>query len=285
VHVDPIEKKPLFHFLPTSRAFSIAATGCNFRCLNCQNWEISQVRPEDVRHYDLFPEKVVDEALAAGAQAIAYTYSEPLTFFEYMLDTARLAKQKGLKNLLISNGYVNPEPLFALCEVLDAANINLKSFDDDLYRRLNGGRLKPVLETFQTLHEQNIHFEMTTLVVPGYVDDEKMIRDMCKWIVDHLGKDHPLHFLRFFPQYKLDRLAPTPVSTLEQMRQTAQKEGIRYVYIGNVPGHEANHTWCANCGALVVKRQGYNITFPGLADNRCKSCNTVIAGFWGMEAH
>ncbi|MFP3981674.1 MAG: AmmeMemoRadiSam system radical SAM enzyme [Desulfobacterales bacterium] len=283
VHVDPIEKKPLFHFLPQTRVFSMAATGCSFRCLNCQNWEISQARPEDIRHYDLFPEAAVQRALRTDARAIAYTYSEPLTFFEYMMDTARIARQKELKNLLVSNGYVNREPLLALCEVLDAANVNLKSFDDKLYRKLNGGRLQPVLDTFRTLNKQNVHFEMTTLIVPGYVDDPEMFRDMCKWITDNLGVNHPLHFLRFYPHYKLDRLPPTPVSTMEQMREIAMEEGIRYVYIGNVPGHDANHTYCHNCGEMIIKRQGYEVSAAGLSGGSCKFCEAEIPGVWNQE--
>ena len=283
VHVDPVEKKPLFHFLPQNRVFSMAATGCSFRCLNCQNWEISQVRPEDVRHYDLFPEAAVERALRTDTRAIAYTYSEPLTFFEYMMDTARIAGQKGIKNLLISNGYVNREPLLALCDVLDAANINLKSFDDKLYRKLNGGRLQPVLDTFKTLNEQNVHFEITTLLVPGYVDDPDMIREMCKWITDNLGVNHPLHFLRFYPHYKLDRLPPTPVPTMEKMREIAMEEGIRYVYIGNVPGHAANHTYCHNCGEMIIKRQGYEVSAAGMSGSRCRFCDTRIPGVWNEE--
>lgn len=283
VHVDPVEKKPLYHFLPQSSAFSLAATGCNFRCLNCQNWEISQVRPEDVRSYDLFPQEAVKRAQRSGADSIAYTYSEPLTFFEYTIDTARIAREKGLKNLLISNGYVNRDPLADLCEILDGANINLKSFDDKIYRKLNGGRLKPVLETLKTLDEKNVHFEITTLIVPDYVDDPEMIRSMCKWITDNLGSNHPLHFLRFFPHYKLDRLPPTPVALLEQMREIAMEEGIRYVYTGNVPDHEANHTWCHNCGELLVRRSGYEVSTSGLSDGRCKSCNTRIPGVWNSK--
>lgn len=282
VHLDPVEKKPLFHFLPQSRAFSLAATGCNFRCLNCQNWEISQVRPEEVRSYELFPEQAVERAQRANAEAIAYTYSEPITFFEYTIDTARIARENGIKNLLISNGYINRDPLLALCETLDAANINLKSFDDKIYRKLNGGTLRPVLETLKTLAGQNVHLEITTLIVPDYVDDPDMIRSMCKWITDDLGPDHPLHFLRFFPHYKLDRLPPTPVAVLEEMRSIAMEEGIRYVYIGNVPGHDANHTWCHNCGELLIERRGYNISASGISKGICKSCDTKIPGIWNM---
>lgn len=280
VNLDPIEKKPLFHFKPESLALSIAATGCNFRCLNCQNWQISQVRPEDARSYDLFPNQVVQTALARKAASIAYTYSEPITWFEYMMDTARLAKQKGIANLWISNGYINPDPLSDLCGVIDAANVNLKSFDNAIYQKLNGGLLGPVLNTFKTLHKQNIHFEMTTLVVPGYVDDPKMIRQMCRWILDNLGPDHPLHFLRFFPQYKLDHLPPTPVSVLTEFRKIAMDTGIRYVYVGNVPGHKGNHTYCHHCGKLLIERKGYYMPTHNMINDKCKFCGGSIPGIW-----
>jgi len=259
LNVDPIEKKPLFHFKPRSKAFSLATTGCNFRCLNCQNWEISQSKPTEVRHHELFPNDVVKAAIQSGSESIAYTYSEPTTFFEYMIDTSRLAKAKGISNLWISNGYINKKPLLEFCKVLDGANVNLKSFSDAIYRKLNGGRLQPVLNTFKTLHEQKIHFEMTNLVVPGYTDDPDMVKKMCEWILNNLGPDHPLHFLRFFPRYKLDRLPPTPVSTLTSFRQLAMQGGIRYVYVGNVPGHEGNNTFCHNCKKLLIERQGYYI--------------------------
>ena len=280
VNLDPIEKKPLFHFHPRSQALSIAATGCNFRCLNCQNWQISQVKPEAVRHYDLFPMAVVQKAIENQAASIAYTYSEPTTYFEYMLDTATIARKEGIYNLWVSNGFINPKPLQALCKVLDAANVNLKSFSDAVYRKLNGGRLKPVLETFKAMHDQGVHFEMTTLVVPGYVDDPEMIKSMCEWILENLGPNHPLHFLRFFPRYKLDRLPPTPVAKLTEFRNLAMKLGIRYVYVGNVPGHEGNHTYCHNCGRLLIKRTGYHIPEYNLNDDVCKFCNTKIPGIW-----
>ncbi len=279
-NTDPIEKKPLFHFKPETKAFSIATTGCNFRCLNCQNWEISQSKPHEVRHIELFPEQAVQESIRAGAESIAYTYSEAITFFEYMIDTAKLARSQGIFNLLISNGYINKKPLIDLCRVLDAANINLKSFSDDIYRKLNGGRLKPVLNTFKTLHEQNVHFEMTTLLVPGYVDDEDMTKKMCAWILENLGPDYPLHFLRFFPKYKLDRLPPTPLSTLTRFRELAMEEGIRYVYVGNVPGHEGNNTYCHQCKKLLIQRQGYYIPVNNMNGSKCKFCNTLIPGKW-----
>ena len=258
----------------------MATTGCNFRCLNCQNWEISQVKPHEIRHIDLFPQNAVQAAQNAGAVSIAYTYSEPTTFFEYMLDTARLAREKGLANLWISNGYINKKPLVELCKVLDGANVNLKSFSDAIYRKLNGGRLEPVLNTFKTLHELKVHFEMTTLVVPGYVDDPEMVKAMCGWILDNLGPDHPLHFLRFFPRYKLDRLPPTPVSTLVRFREIAMAEGIHYVYLGNVPNHNGNHTYCHQCGKLLIERQGYYIPTYNLTGNRCRFCNSIIPGVW-----
>jgi pyruvate formate lyase activating enzyme len=280
VNVDPIEKKPLFHFKPQSKAFSIATTGCNFRCLNCQNWEISQAKPHEVRYYELFPADVIKTAQRAECESIAYTYSEAVTFFEYMIDTARIARDNRISNLWISNGYINRKPLLELCRVLDGANVNIKSFSDDIYRKLNGGRLQPVLNTFKTLHEQGIHFEITNLVVPGYVDDADMVKQMCQWILENLGPDYPLHFLRFFPKYKLDRLPATPISILIRFRKLAMDEGIRYVYVGNVSFPEGNNTYCHNCKKLLIERIGYSISTYNLDENRCKYCQTVIPGRW-----
>ena len=280
VNIDPVEKKPLYHFLPGSRVFSLAVAGCNFRCLNCQNWQISQFKPEQVHHRELMPDKAVAEAQQTDCHAIAYTYSEPITFFEYMLAISSRAKSIGLKNLWISNGYINQEPLQALCRVLHGANVNLKAYSDQIYRQLNGGRLDPVLKTFQTLDKEGVHFEITNLIVPEYTDDEEMVKQMCDWILNHVGPDYPLHFLRFFPRYKLDRLAPTPISVLVRFRELAIAEGIHYVYLGNVPGHEGNHTFCHQCKRLIIERRGYHLPQYHLTGNQCRFCETVIPGVW-----
>ena len=283
VHVDPIEKKPLYHFFPQTKIFSLATTGCNFRCLNCQNWTISQKKPEEVRFRELFPPDAISYAGKRDIPSIAYTYSEPVTYYEYMFDTARLANEAGMYNVLISNGYINPDPLRKLAKFLNGANINLKSYKDSIYRKLNGGRLQPVLETLKILSELDVWFEMTTLVVPGYADDKEMTKEMCGWILKELGPGYPLHFLRFFPQYKLDRLSPTPVGTLETLRDIALKEGIHYVYIGNVPVHEASNTFCHNCKKIIVRRRGYFIDEMNIEKGRCRFCRTIIPGRWANK--
>ena len=279
-HVDPIEKKPLNHFYPGTSIFSIATTGCNFRCLNCQNWEISQRRPEDVRHGELFPADVVKEAKKRETPSIAYTYSEAITYYEYMYNTATLAREAGLKNVLVSNGYINKGPLLELARYIDGANINLKSFDNRIYKCLNGGTLQPVLNTFKTLHKEGVWFEITTLVIPTYVDDPEMVKRMCGWILKELGPDYPLHFLRFFPQYKLTRLPPAPITALEHLRDVAIKEGIHYVYLGNVPGHKGCHTYCHNCGRILIERKGYFLRQRNIKNGRCRFCKTPIPGRW-----
>jgi pyruvate formate lyase activating enzyme len=280
VHVDPIEKKPLNHFYPGSSIFSIATTGCNFRCLNCQNWEISQKKPEEVHSDEMFPSEVVRETVKRGAPSIAYTYSEAITYYEYMYDTSKLAREKGLRNVLVSNGYINKGPLLKLLRYLDAANINLKSFDDHIYRSLNGGTLQPVLDTFKTFHQEGVWFEMTTLVVPTYVENVDMIKRMCGWILKELGPDYPLHFLRFYPQYQLTRLPSTPIATLENLREVALKEGIHYVYLGNVPAHPGCHTYCHGCGKLLIERKGYFLSQFHIEKGRCQFCQTAVPGRW-----
>jgi pyruvate formate lyase activating enzyme len=283
INVDPIEKKPLFHFYPGTSIYSLAAAGCNFRCLNCQNWEISQKRPEDLEHEDLFPADVIKEVKKRGLNLIAYTYSEPTSFYEYMYDTARLGKEAGFKSVVISNGYINEMPLLELSRYIDGANINLKSFEDRIYQSLNGGTLEPVLNTFKTLHGEGVWFEMTTLVVPTYIEDKDMIKRMCGWILKELGPDYPLHIIRFYPQYKLTRLPPTPVATLEAFREIAMKEGIHYVYVGNVPGNEGENTYCHNCKKILIERNGYVLKQVNLENGKCKFCGTSIPGRWTVK--
>jgi pyruvate formate lyase activating enzyme len=283
INVDPIEKKPLFHFYPGTSVYSLAAAGCNFRCLNCQNWEISQRRPEDLEHEDLFPADVIKEVKKRGLNLIAYTYSEPTSFYEYMYDTAKLGKEAGIKSVVISNGYINEMPLLELARYIDGANINLKSFEDRIYQTLNGGTLEPVLNTFKTLHGEGVWFEMTTLVVPTYIEDRDMIKRMCGWILKELGPDYPLHIIRFYPQYKLTRLPPTPVATLEAFRDIAMKEGIHYVYVGNVPGNEGENTYCHSCKKILIERNGYVLKQVNLENGKCRFCGTSIPGRWAKS--
>ena len=232
--IDPIEKKPLYHFHPGTTCLSIACTGCNFRCLNCQNHDISQVSPEEVTHDDLMPEQVVSLCLKHHCPGIAYTYTEPLTYIEYVIDTARLAHEKGLWNILVTAGYVCQEPLSDLLPYLDAANIDLKSFSDDIYQRISGGRLSVVLDTILAMKKAGVWIELTNLVIPGINDDMDMIRRMCRWMVVNGMEETPLHFSRFFPRYRMQDIPPTPIQTLHAARDIALEEGVRHVYLGNV---------------------------------------------------
>ena len=280
VHIDPIEKKPLMHFLPESRAFSIATAGCNLACLNCQNWSISQKSPRETRNFDLMPDKVVEAAIENNCESIAYTYSEPITFYEYAYDTAILASNAGIKNVMVSAGYINEEPMRKLARVIDAANIDLKSFKDSIYLKLNAGKLEPILRTLKILNEEGVWLEITNLIVPGWTDDFDMIREMCDWLYENGFADNPLHFSRFQPSYKLTQLPPTPLSTLTKARKIALDAGIKYVYIGNVPGTEAENTFCPKCHKTLIKRRGYMVLSNHIKNGKCEYCNEPIAGVW-----
>jgi len=280
INVDPIEKKPFNHFLPGSKAFSIGTAGCNLACLNCQNWTISQVSPKETRNYDLMPDKLVEQAIAAKCQSIAYTYSEPISFYEYTLDSAKLARQVGIKNVLVTAGYINPEPLTEWCKYIDAASVNLKSFDDAIYRKLNLGTLNPVLNTLKTFAELGVWLEIINLVVPGWTDNLDMIKRMCNWLVDNGLANFPLHFDRFHPDYKLTQLSATPIGVLTQARDIALAAGMKYVYIGNVPGLEAQNTICSKCNQVVVERRGFTVVKNDLAKGCCPKCGEKIAGVW-----
>jgi len=280
VHLDPIEKKPLFHFLPGTTAFSVATAGCNLKCKFCQNWEISQKCPEEVDYRFIEPQDLIERARASTSPTIAYTYTEPVIFFEYMLDCAKLTRQAGLRNIMHSNGYVNEAPLRELAKYLDAANIDLKGFSEEYYARLSDATLAPVLNTLKVLKEEGVHLEITNLVLPGFNDFPEEIQKMCLWIKENLGADTPLHFSRFFPTYKLLALNPTPVEALERARQIALDSGLKYVYIGNVGGNPAENTYCPQCGNIVIRRAGYMVLGINLTDGRCDFCKEEIRGVW-----
>jgi pyruvate formate lyase activating enzyme len=279
VHIDPIEKKPFFHFLPGTTAFSIATAGCVLSCKFCQNWQISQAKPEDTDTYDLPPDKVVTQAIANKCRSVTYTYTEPTVFYEYMYDTAVIARKQGIKNTMHSCGYINEKPLRKLSKYLDAADIDLKGFTEDFYSRICNGSLKPVLNSLVVLKEEGVWLELTNLVIPTLNDNMKNIKDMCIWIQKNLGPDTPIHFSRFFPHYKLTDLPPTPLETLVDARKTAIDAGLRYVYIGNIR-HEGESTFCPKCKKLLVERIGYFVKQNHILNGKCKFCSTAIAGVW-----
>ena len=283
VHIDPIEKKPLFHFLPSTQAFSIATAGCNFRCKHCQNWEISQFSPEETVNYYLPPAKTVELAAKYKCPTIAYTYTEPSIFYEYMIDTAKIAHKNGIKNMYHSNGSLNPEPARKLAKYLDGANIDLKGFTQEFYHEITKGYLNTVLETMKILKINNVYLEITNLIIPSYNDNPETIRKMCEWIRDNLGRDVPIHFSRFYPIYKLKNVVPTPVSKLERAWKIAKEVGLEYVYIGNVPGHKAESTYCPKDGKLLIKRIGYRILENNIVNGTCKFCGEKIPGIWNEK--
>jgi len=282
IHIDPMEKKPLYHFRPGSPVFSIATAGCNLHCLNCQNWQLSQRGGDEMETiYRADPPELIETAKAEGCESIAYTYSDPIVFYEYVYDSSELAHREGLTNVFITAAYINKKPLRKLCGVLDAANADLKAFDDGFYRRVNGATLQPVLDALVTMREEGVWLEVTNLVIPTLNDDLALIRGMVRWIRDELGEDTPLHFSRFHPQYRMRNLPPTPAEALDRARSEALDAGLHYVYIGNIPGHEGSSTHCPTDGTLLIGRTGFLITENNLtADGRCPTCNTEIPGVW-----
>ena len=281
VHIDPMEKKPLFHFLPGTPIFSMATAGCNLHCLNCQNWQLSQRSGQEMEVvYQASPEHIVSTAQENGCHSIAYTYSEPLVFYEYVRETARLAQQAGVRNVLVSAGYVNEKPLRYLCQWLDAANVDLKAFDDGFYHKVCGASLQPVLNALRILKEEGVWLEITNLIIPGMNDDLSMIRRMATWIRDELGADVPLHLSRFHPQYRMRNLPPTPAEALIRCRQEVQDVGLKHVYVGNFPGEEAESTFCPRDGTLLLRRFGFTIQENYLKEGRCPVCLQTIAGVW-----
>ncbi len=279
-NVDPVEKKPLYHFLPGTRAYSIATAGCNLVCLNCQNWTISQTSPDKTRNFDLMPEQVVKECIANNCKSIAYTYSEPVTFYEYTFETATLARAAGIKNIIKSNGYINTVPLKKLCTVIDGANIDLKAFNDSTYLKLTGGKLQPVLDSLITYREMGVWLEITNLIIPSWSDNLTEIRNMCKWLAGNGFRNTPLHLSRFYPMHKLEQLPPTPVETLNKAFNIAIEEGLNFVYTGNVPGNEFSDTSCPECKTKIVTRHGFRVDTLLITKGKCKKCGTTIDGYW-----
>ncbi|MDV5121497.1 MAG: AmmeMemoRadiSam system radical SAM enzyme [Candidatus Scalindua sp.] len=279
-YADPIEKKPLFHYLPGTKAYSIATAGCNIECKFCQNWQISQFRPEQIDNIKLTPEEVIRFAQEKKCDTIAYTYSEPVVFYEYMYDTARVGKREGVGSVMISNGYIKKEPLVELCKELSAVKIDFKAFTEKFYKETCSGELKPILETLVTLKEIGIWFEIVMLVIPTLNDSDKELNDMCSWIYENLGPDVPVHFSRFHSTYKIKNLPPTPTKTLEKARNIAIESGLNFAYTGNVPGHPGESTYCPDCKEVLIKRVGYTILQYSLNGNKCGNCKHPIPGVW-----
>ena len=280
-HVDPIEKKPLYHYLPRSPILSIATVGCTLHCLNCQNWEISQANPEDTDAFAAPPEAVVASAKKAKCPSIAYTYSDPVAYYEYALDTSRAAREAGLRNVLVTAAYANREPLRELFRVTDAATVDLKAITERVYRDVCGGTLVPVLDALVLARSMGVWLEVSHLLLPTLTDDPADLTALARWMARNLGVDTPLHFLGFHPQYKLQNLPPTPASTLALARDLARAEGLRYVYVGNVAVPDGGTTRCAGCGKALIERQGFRVTALAVGDDgACPQCGARLPGGW-----
>jgi pyruvate formate lyase activating enzyme len=280
IHVDPIEKKPFYHFLPGSAAFSLATAGCPLHCKFCQNWELSQARPEDFDVEFVPPARIAGEAAQRKAPVIAFTYNEPTVFIEYFTDIARIARERRISSVLVSCGFMTEEPLAEMCSVLDAIKIDLKGFDEEFYRRVCRAELKPVLRSIKRVAKSGVHLEIVNLVVPTLNDTDTMLDALCRWVADEIGPDVPVHFTRFHPDYQMLHLPPTPVETLERAYEIAKTRGLHYAFVGNVPGHPGNHTYCPKCGKAVVTRTGFFVSELRVEDGRCKYCSQTVAGVW-----
>ena len=280
LHIDPIEKKPLFHFLPGSRVFSLATVGCNLHCKNCQNWEISQQAPIDVPSYKVPPEEVAKISDKQKCQSVAYTYTDPAVFYEYTLDSSKEVKKRGMKNIIVSAGYFNEKPLKELCKHIDGANIDLKAYSNKFYHDVCNATLKPVLNSLITIKSSGVHLEVTNLLLPTMNDSKKDIKALTKWVKENLGKEVPLHFSRFFPQYLMRNLPPTSIETLKKARDIAKDVGMQYVYIGNVIGEDWENTSCPNCGKLLIERHGYLVKKNVIKNGKCPYCGYAIYGVW-----
>ncbi len=277
-NAESIQKKPLFHFLPGTYTYSIATVGCNLKCLHCQNWNISQVKPEDTPSLDMPPKEVVKDAIETGCKSIAYTFTEPLIFYEYVLDTAKIAKRHKLKNVLVTNGYINKEPLKKLIPYIDAANVDLKSIKDEFYKKICAASLQPVLDSLKILHKSKVWIEITNLIIPTLNDSQQDIKKLVLWIKNNLGLNVPLHFTAFYPTYKLINLPNTPAKTLELAYNIAKSSKLNYVYLGNIYSEGKENTYCHNCKRLLIERHGFNVLQNNIINNKCKFCKETIPG-------
>lgn len=280
VDIGPIEKAPLYHFIPGHFRLCLTCSSCNLRCKHCQNWHLSQKSFEELNHYSYTPYEIVQEAKNQGLFSISFTYTEPTVYYEYLYDIFLLAQEIGMKTSIVSNGYINREPLLKLIGVLEAVKIDLKGFSEEFYKEVCSASLKPVLGSLQTVKKEKVWLEIVNLVIPTLNDDPKMIDKMCRWIKENLGSDTPLHFTKFHPDYKLSHLCPTPVSTLEVAYEIAKKNDLMYVYIGNVPGHIYNSTFCPSCNRKVIYRTHFDVVEMNVVDGKCKFCSFPIQGKW-----
>ena len=278
IHVDPIEKKPFYHFLPGSQAYSIGTTGCPLRCKFCQNWQTSQASPEDFRVRFTPPGDVVESVRSRKAPVVAYTYNEPLVFTEYLLDIASAARLRGIRSVMVTCGFMAQAALAEMCKALDAVKVDLKGYSESFYRDACGAELKPVLRTIKQIAKSRVHLEIVNLVVPTLNDADRMISDLCDWVMGELGPDVPLHFSRFRPDYQMPHLPPTPTATLERARSIAMARGLRYVYVGNVPGHPGNNTFCPSCKKEVIRRTLFFVEGTNIKNGKCGFCGKRIAG-------
>ena len=279
INIDPVEKKPLYHFLPGSPILSVATVGCNLHCQPCQNWQISQ--PSQLpTSGKVLPKEIVAKAIVWDCPAIAYTYTEPLVSYEYTYDCCKDAHEKGIKNVLVTAAFINPDPLRKLCQYIDAANVDLKSFSDDFYRNICDARLQPVLNALKVMKACGVMLEVTNLIIPTLNDSEEETRQLCGWVVENLGPETPIHFSRFFPQHKLKHLPPTSEETILRAREIAIEAGMQFVYTGNMPSKEGGNTWCPECGNLLIERQGYQVIQNRLKKGQCPNCSTQIHGIW-----
>ena len=280
VDIGPIEKAPLYHFIPGHFRLCLTCASCNLRCTHCQNWHLSQKSLEEIDSYSYSPDEIVARAKGQGLFSVSFTYTEPTVYYEYLYDISVVARENGMKTSIVSNGYINREPLLKLLKVLDAVKIDLKGFSEKFYEEVCSASLKPVLESLLTVKKENVWLEVVSLVIPTLNDDPKMIDEMCRWIKENLGLDTPVHFTRFHPDYKLTHLSPTPASTLESAYDIAKKNGLRYVYIGNVPGHIRNSTFCPSCNRKVIHRTNFDILEMNVLNGKCKFCGSPLQGKW-----